>query len=217
MPLTEFQHPVPILIVYALINRPYILDLLADRSIVRRLLEAGHDVHLIDWHEPSWLDQRLGLQDYVNRYIDNCVDKVRERSGQDDINILGYCMGGTMAAIYAVLHPEKVNALAVTATRLCFEDTGGVLELWGDEDYYDPRAVADALQTVPGEFLAAGFRPDGPGGQQPHEVCPLVRPARKRGFHQELHPDGAVDVNERSPAEVVDHIVTALESLSGDE
>ncbi|WP_320443116.1 class III poly(R)-hydroxyalkanoic acid synthase subunit PhaC [Halosolutus halophilus] len=155
--LTEHQHRVPILIVYALINRPYILDLQPDRSIVRRLLEAGHDVYLIDWHEPSRLDQHLGLQDYVNRYIDNCVDEVRERSGQDVINLLGYCMGGTPSTMYAALYPEKVNALGLMATGLYFDDTGGVLELWGDEDYYDPRAVTDTFGNVPGEFLAVGF------------------------------------------------------------
>ena len=155
--LTENQHQIPILIVYALINRPYILDLQEDRSIVRRLLEAGHDVYLIDWHEPSHLDQRLGLQDYVNRYIDNCIDEIREQSDQDAINVLGYCMGGTMSAIYATLHPEKVNALALMATGLYFDDTGGVLELWGDEDYYDPRTVTNTFGDVPGEFLAAGF------------------------------------------------------------
>jgi polyhydroxyalkanoate synthase len=155
--LTPNQHRVPILVVYALINRPYILDLQPDRSIVRRLLEAGHDVYLVDWHEPSRLDRHLGLRDYVDRYLDNCVDEVRERSGQDAINLLGYCMGGTMSAIYAARRPEKVNALALLATGLYFEETGGVLELWGGEDRYDPRAVADALGNVPGEFLAAGF------------------------------------------------------------
>ena len=155
--LTEHQHRMPILIVYALINRPYILDLQPDRSIVRRMLEAGHDVYLIDWHEPSRLDQRLGLQDYVDRYVDNCVDEVRERSGQDAINVLGYCMGGTMSAMYAALHPEKVNALGLMATGLHFDDTGGVLERWGDEDYYDPRTVTETFGNVPGEFLAVGF------------------------------------------------------------
>ena len=156
-PMTEHSHTVPILIVYALINRPYILDLQPDRSVVRRLLESGHDVYLIDWNEPSRLDQHLGLQDYVCRYIDNCVDEVRERSGRESINILGYCMGGTMSAMYAALYPEKVNALGLMATGLCFVDTGGVLELWGDEEYYDPRSLTDAYGNVPGEFLAAGF------------------------------------------------------------
>ncbi|AXG09765.1 class III poly(R)-hydroxyalkanoic acid synthase subunit PhaC [Haloplanus rubicundus] len=155
--LTEHQHRVPILIVYALINRPYILDLQPDRSIVRRLLEAGHDVYLIDWHEPSELDTSLSLHDYVNRYIRNCVDEVCERSSQDAINVLGYCMGGTMSVMYAALYPEKVNALGLMATGLYFDDTGGILELWGDEKHYDPRSVTETFGNVPGEFLAAGF------------------------------------------------------------
>jgi len=155
--LTEHQHRVPILIVYALINRPYILDLQPDRSIVRRLLEAGHDVYLIDWHEPSELDTSLSLHDYVNRYVRNCVDEVCERSGQDAINVLGYCMGGTMSVMYAALYPEKVNALGLMATGLYFDDTGGILELWGDEEHYDPRSVTETFGNVPGEFLAAGF------------------------------------------------------------
>jgi polyhydroxyalkanoate synthase len=157
-PLTDHQHSVPILVVYALINRPYILDLQPDRSVVRRLLEAGHDVYLVDWNEPSRLDQHLGLADYVTRYLDNCVDEVRDRSGRDAINVLGYCMGGTLSAIYGALYPAKVNAIGLMATGLYFDDTGGVLELWGDDDYYDPRALTDALGNVPGEFLDVGFR-----------------------------------------------------------
>ena len=155
--LTDDQHDVPILVVYALINRPYILDLQPDRSVVRRLLEAGHDVYLIVWNEPSQLDTALGLEDYVDRYLDNCVDVVRERAGRESINLLGYCMGGTMAAIYAALHPAKVNALGLLATGLYFDDTGGVLELWGDEAYYDPDTLVETFGNVPGEFLEAGF------------------------------------------------------------
>jgi len=156
-PLTETQHEVPVLVVYALINRPFVLDLQPDRSVVRRLLEAGHDVYLVDWGEPSRLDASLGIYDYVERYIDNCVDVVRDRSGQDAINVLGYCMGGTLSTIYAALHPEKVETLGLMATGLRFEDTAGVLERWGDAAYYDPRTVTDAFGTVPAEFLAAGF------------------------------------------------------------
>jgi len=109
--MTEEQHGVPILIVYALINKPYILDLQPDRSVVQTLLEAGFDVYLIDWGEPSKLDRSLSIDDYVNRYIDNCVDVVRERSGRDSINILGYCMGGTKSAMYASLYPRKSRTL----------------------------------------------------------------------------------------------------------
>jgi len=150
-------HGTPILVVYALINKPFILDLQPGRSVVRRLLEAGHDVYLIDWNEPSRLDQHLTLDDYVNRYIDNCVDVVRERSGADRINILGYCMGGTMTSIYTALHGEKVQSLGLMAAGLCFEGTGGVLELWGNEEHYDPRDVVDVYGNVPADMLDVGF------------------------------------------------------------
>ncbi|MFA9426521.1 class III poly(R)-hydroxyalkanoic acid synthase subunit PhaC [Natronorubrum sp. A-ect3] len=156
-PMTEEQHDVPILIVYALINKPYILDLQPDRSVVQTLLEAGFDVYLIDWGEPSKLDRQLSLDDYVNRYIDNCVDVVSERSGEEKVNILGYCMGGTMSAMYASLHPEKVQNLALMAAGLCFAGDGGVLELWGSEEFYDPETVTDTFGNVPAEFLDVGF------------------------------------------------------------
>jgi len=155
--LTDEQHRTPILIVYALINKPFILDLQPDRSVVRRLLEAGHDVYLVDWNEPSRLDRHLALEDYVNRYIDNCVDVVRERSDEDRINILGYCMGGTMTVMYTALHQEKVRTLGLMAAGLCFDRTGGVLELWGDQEYYDPEDVVDAYGNVPAEMLDVGF------------------------------------------------------------
>ncbi|MFB6184652.1 MAG: class III poly(R)-hydroxyalkanoic acid synthase subunit PhaC [Haloarculaceae archaeon] len=153
----EEREDVPLLVVYALINRPYILDLQPGRSVVRRLLEAGHDVYLIDWNEPSRLDKHLTLSDYVNRYLVNCVDEVRDRSGQDAINVLGYCMGGTMSAMYAALYPETVNTLGLMAAGLCFDDTGGVLEEWGSEEYYDPDDVTEVFGNVPAEMLDVGF------------------------------------------------------------
>jgi len=154
---TDEQNDIPILIVYALINKPYILDLQPNRSVIRHLLDAGHDIYMIDWNEPSRLDQHLGLEDYVNRYIDNCVDVVRDRSGQDSINLLGYCMGGTMSTIYSALHPEKVNALGLMAAGLCFDRTGGILEDWGSEEYYSPQDVVDTYGNVPAEMLDDGF------------------------------------------------------------
>ena len=154
---SEEQNEVPILIVYALINKPYILDLQPNRSVVKRLLEAGHDVYMIDWNEPSRLDQHLTLYDYINRYIENSVDVVRERSGQDAINILGYCMGATMSTVYSALNPEKVNALGLMAPPLYFERSGGVLESWGSEEHFDPQDIVDTYGNVPADLLDDGF------------------------------------------------------------
>jgi polyhydroxyalkanoate synthase len=153
----ENDHETPILIVYALINRPYILDLQPDRSVVRRLLEDGFDVYLIDWGEPSQLDASLTLADYVDRYVDNCVDATREDAGVDSINLLGYCMGGTMSTMYTALHEEKVKNLAMMAAGLCFAGNGGVLELWGGEEHFDPGTIAETFGTVPAEFFEVGF------------------------------------------------------------
>jgi polyhydroxyalkanoate synthase len=154
---TEEQNEVPILIVYALINKPFVLDLQPGRSVIEHLLDAGHDVYMIDWNEPSRLDQHLTLYDYVNRYVGNCVDEVRERSGQEAINLLGYCMGGVLTAAYSSLNPEKVNALGLMAAGLCYDETGGVLEKWGEDEYYSPSDVTDTYGNVPAEFLEHGF------------------------------------------------------------
>ena len=153
----ENDHETPILIVYALINRPYILDLQPGRSVVRRLLEDGFDVYLIDWGEPSQLDASLTLEDYVDRYVDNCVDATREDADVDAVNLLGYCMGGTMSAMYTALHEEKVHNLGMMAAGLCFAGNGGVLELWGGEEHYDPEVVAETFGTIPAEFFEVGF------------------------------------------------------------
>ena len=148
---------IPILVAYALINRPYILDLQPDRSVIRRLRDAGFVVYLIDWGEPSRLDRSLGLADYVTWYLDRCVNILRDEQDVPTVNLLGYCMGGTMSAMYAALFPEKVNALGLMAAGLAFDDTGGVLELWGNDEYFEPNAVVEQFGNVPGEFLDAGF------------------------------------------------------------
>jgi polyhydroxyalkanoate synthase len=145
----------PILVVYALINRPYILDLQSDRSVVGRLLEAGFVVYLVDWGEPSRLDQSLTLTDYVTRYLDNCVDAVCADAGVDRVHLLGYCMGGTMAAIYAARFQHRVQTLSVLAAPVSLDGTGGALERWLTA--LDPGALVETLGTVPAEALAVTF------------------------------------------------------------
>ena len=64
---------VPLLIVYALVNRPYMVDLQEDRSIVRNLLSQGEDVYLIDWGYPDRSDRYETHDDYINEWIRRCV------------------------------------------------------------------------------------------------------------------------------------------------
>ncbi|MDQ5863367.1 MAG: class III poly(R)-hydroxyalkanoic acid synthase subunit PhaC [Thermoproteota archaeon] len=105
----------PILVVYALINRSYVLDLQPDKSWIRSLLSQGFDVYLIDWKAPTAADKYVSFDDYVNCYIDDCVETVLEKNKVEKLTLHGYCMGGTMSTMYTALHQDKVKNLAVIA------------------------------------------------------------------------------------------------------
>jgi len=155
IPTVEKPHPVPILVVYALVNRYYILDLQPDKSIVKKLLDEGFDVYIIDWGYPSGADRYLMLDDYVNDYIDNAVDKIRERSGLDKITLLGVCQGGTLSVMYAALRPEKVKNLITLVAPVNFDTDKGLLHIWAKN--LDVDKIVDYYGIVPGDFLNAGF------------------------------------------------------------
>jgi len=105
----------PILVVYALINKSYVLDLQPDKSWVRSLLSQGFDVYLIDWKTPTAADKYVSFDDYVNSYIDDCVNIVLKKTKEDKLTLHGYCMGASMSIMYTTLHQEKVRNLAVIA------------------------------------------------------------------------------------------------------
>lgn len=158
-PRTERQQPVPLLlIVYALINRPYILDLQPDRSVIKYLLDQGLNIYLIDWGWPGEADKFLTLYDYVGRYIDNCVEVVREQEGVERLSLLGYCMGGTMSIIYTALYPDKVKNLLTMAAPVTFRPGTGLLGLWSDLKYFNVDKLVDTFGNVPVEFLDWSFR-----------------------------------------------------------
>jgi polyhydroxyalkanoate synthase len=155
IPTVEKPHPVPILIVYALVNRYYILDLQPDKSVIKKLLDDGFDVYIIDWGYPSGSDRYLTLDDYVNGYINNAVDKIRERSGLDKITLLGVCQGGTFSVMYSALHPEKVENLVTLVAPVNFDSDTGLLHIWARSLEVDK--IVDYYGIVPGDFLNGGF------------------------------------------------------------
>jgi len=151
----EKPHSVPVLIVYALVNRYYILDLQPDKSVVKKLLDEGLDVYIIDWGYPSGADRYLTLDDYVNGYMKNAVTRVRELSGSDTITLFGVCQGGTLSVMYAALHPENVKNLVTLVTPVNFETDKGLLHLWSKN--IDVDKIVDYYGIIPGDFLNAGF------------------------------------------------------------
>lgn len=148
----------PVLLTYALINKPYIMDLQKGLSVVESLLGTGLDVYLIDWGVPTLLDRHLTINDYVNGYINSCVDEVRKISGEKSIGLLGYCMGGTFTTMYAAQHPERVRRLAIMAAPIVFRSTGSLLNVWALAPGFDAWKIAEAYGgLVPGDFFNSAF------------------------------------------------------------
>jgi polyhydroxyalkanoate synthase len=156
-PMVDEPHPVPILIIYALINKPYILDLQPDKSVIRKLLSSGFDIYMIDWGSPTDVDRYIDLDDYVNWYIDDVVDFIRRKHSLDSITIFGYCMGGTLSVMYTGIHPEKVRNFVLMAAPLDFNADQGLLKKWSRPEYFDADKLVETIGNVPGEFLNFGF------------------------------------------------------------
>ncbi len=154
-PTVEKTAKTPLLIVYALVNRPYMTDLQEDRSTVRNLLDHGEDVYLIDWGYPDAADRYLQLDDYINRYIHHCVQHVCKVHGLRKINVLGICQGGTFSLCYAALHPERVANLVTMVTPVDFHTPNNVLSTWAQE--LDIDLFVDTVGNVPGELLNWSF------------------------------------------------------------
>jgi polyhydroxyalkanoate synthase len=142
---------VPILIVYALVNRPYMVDLQDDRSLVKNLLAKGEDVYLIDWGYPDGADRWLTLDDYINGFIDRSVDAVARHRGVKKINLLGICQGGAFSLCYASTHAHKIRNLITMVTPVDFHTPDNMLSNWTRQ--MDVDLFVDTLGNVPADLM----------------------------------------------------------------
>jgi len=161
-PVVDKPEKIPLLIVYALVNRYQVADLQPDRSLVRNLLKEGMDVHLIEWGDPLPADKYFTIDDYVNGYLNDSVDFLRAHYGVDKINILGICQGGTLATCYTALYPEKIQNLVLTVTPIDFhagENSKkphiGLLFKMGKSA--DVDLMVDAFGNIPADLLNVSF------------------------------------------------------------
>jgi polyhydroxyalkanoate synthase len=145
----------PVMIVYALVNRPYMMDLQPDRSLIRRLLELGLDIYLIDWGYPDGADRYLDLNDYINGYIDRCLSVVLREQQLPSATLLGVCQGGTFSLCYTALHPERVRNLITMVTPVDFQTPDNLLSRWVQS--IDVDALVAAHGVVPGDVLNAAY------------------------------------------------------------
>ncbi|MCB9618896.1 MAG: alpha/beta fold hydrolase [Sandaracinus sp.] len=149
-------HRLPLVLVPSMINRWYVLDLLPGKSLVEWLAEKGWDVYVVDWGTPGPEDRHLSFDDVVGRYLGRALRRASETSHAPAAHVLGYCMGGTLAAIHASAFPERVASLTTLAAPVAFADDG-ILATWTRSPAFDPDSLVDAFGNVPWPLLQASF------------------------------------------------------------
>jgi polyhydroxyalkanoate synthase len=140
-----------VLIVPAPIKRPYIWDLAPERSAVRRCLETGMQVCLIEWQECS---EEFGLAEFAERLILDCL----EAAGARRAVLVAHSLGGLFAALFAALHPERVRGLALLTSPLHFGTGAGVLG-----SMVEGLEADDLPASMPGSFLSSASLRASPG------------------------------------------------------
>jgi len=156
-PLAKKGFRTPLLMVYAVINKPYILDLQEDRSVVRKFLEKGFDVYLIDWGSPSDADKFTCLDDYINFYMRYAVDHICKENSCTQISLLGYCIGGYFSTIFSSLYPKRVKNLIIMSAPIDFNVKGGPLHVWTQKDIFDVSRFTEAYGNCTPDILNNGF------------------------------------------------------------
>jgi polyhydroxyalkanoate synthase subunit PhaC len=154
-PMARRAHATPVLLIYALINKPYILDLRPGNSFVSHLLRDGYDVFLLDWGTPGWEDRGTTLDELVGEHLPKATERMRRAGAGDDYTLFGYCMGGTFAVMHAALRPEGLRNLVALTTPVDFSDAG-TFSIWTDPRHLDAAQVARALGNVPGSLIDFG-------------------------------------------------------------
>ncbi len=148
---------VPILIISSLINRYYVLDLLPELSVVSKLVERGFDVWVLDWKAPADLGPRLGFTDYIDGAIASAAADAARASSVPSVTVLGYCMGGTLAAMFAAHRPELVKALCLLGTPIDFH-ASGMMASWTTRERFDADLLMDLFGNMPPTLMQSGFK-----------------------------------------------------------
>ena len=169
----------PVVIVHSLVSRSYILDLRPGNSLVEYMVGAGLDVFMLDWGVPDELDADNDLARYIDWYMPKALAAARRESGYEELTLVGYCLGGVLAALYAAGHQEDahVRNLILMATPIDYSEMGAMVALLRD-GRLEPKDLVDetgkrsgrrALQRVLHARPDRRGRPEGDPAREPVE------------------------------------------------
>jgi polyhydroxyalkanoate synthase len=158
-PLTAKVHERPMLFVPPCINKYYILDLQPENSVIRYTVEQGHRTFVVSWRNPDESLKATTWDDYIQDGAIRAIEVVRELTGADTINTLGFCVGGTILstalAVLAARGEQPANSVTLLTTLLDFQDTG-ILDIFVDESSVRLREMTLGDQAPGGPGLLKG-------------------------------------------------------------
>ena len=159
-PAEEKKYEVPVLLVYSLFNKSFIFDLAPGTSIIEALVKAGYDVYLLDWGTPEYEDKGITFDDYIVDYLQKGVRRVLRHSNADEISIIGYCIGGTIASMYTAIADEAVKNLIVAAVPIDFSVSAVPVE-WIEgmkNGIFSMDRLIDVYGLIPSYYVGGLFQ-----------------------------------------------------------
>lgn len=198
-PICDEIYRVPIVLVMSLVSRYYIMDLAPGQSLVEYLVDQGFDVYLIDWGIPRQEHRHFNLDHYVGEVLPECLEKVHDDSGEEEVSLVGYCLGGVLAMMHTALaRPGQVRALACFTTPV---DTNGMklYKAWAESESFDIDALVDQLGNVPAQMVDAMIQ----------ALRPLQKTAGRMGMLDHVEDDRFVEAHYRFERWSADHIPMA--------
>jgi polyhydroxyalkanoate synthase len=156
----EKRHKMPLLMVFAIMNRPHVLDLRPGHSFVEYMLKHGYDLFLLDWGAPGPEDRNLKFDDYALEYLPRVVRKLKSVTGCEQFNMLGWCLGALISTLYAALRPDDgLKNLILLTAPLDFTDkkSSGFIR-WTTHEAFNADKLVDSFGIVPGEMIDYGAK-----------------------------------------------------------
>jgi len=156
----EKRHPIPLILIFALMNRPYILDLRPGHSFVEFMVHQGYDLYLLDWGAPGPEDKNLKFDDYTLDYMPRAIRKMKSIAESEEFSMLGWCIGAILATVYSALRPDDgLRNLILLTAPLDFSDKQGItFARWVDERFFDVDKVLAATGNMPGGMIDYGAK-----------------------------------------------------------
>jgi polyhydroxyalkanoate synthase subunit PhaC len=159
-PASHKKYEIPVFFIYSLINRSEILDFAPGSSVIEGLVNSGYDVYLLDWGIAGYEDKDINLEDYIVDYIKNAVRRTLRHAGAKEVSVVGYCLGGTLAAMYAAIAEEPIKNLAVATVPIDFS-VASIPDKWADglkDGAFNIDRFIDVYGIIPPHVIEGMFR-----------------------------------------------------------